>query len=382
MAGKRVTIGPKPISISEEMLAAKIAGTDESVSAASPATPESAAANAESRRGTVLWLQGQGEDAHAEPVPEARATSEVTQRPDAASSSNTPERRHAVATTLIPTRTVAISAASGAIAGGVIAVCAMMFASGHILPADPRLDVVERRLASVETGAGENARKIERLNSDIAQAIDSGQAAAGAIAEQKQAISALREELNALKESLASGPETQSPVFAVAVSQLRAAFSAGRPFETELVTVYSLAEQDGEMVATITELLDAARTGVPNAASLRQQLKDIVTATPGLRIGAPQSYYDYGLALVNEYVGYSSTPYTIEFANGALTRADWYLARGDVSGAVAALSDVDPSIRQSLAPFLENASLHERVNAAINGIYEEAVALLRTKTEG
>ena len=347
-----MTIGPKPISTNDEVLAVKIALADD-----------------------VFPANSNAVDELAEKVEGGAANASVGSKPDAPHALKSPSAARRPDTA----RTVALGIAGGAVAGGLIAVGVMMLGASYVLPMDPRVEMVERRLGAIEAKAGENGAMIERLNGDIAQAFDSGQAVAASMAEQRQATSTLREELAAVKAGLLADGEKPSPIFAVAVAQLRAAFVAGVPFETELVNVYSLARQDGDMVATLTELLGPARTGVPNATALRRQLEAVVAAVPGLQIGEPQSYYEYGMALVKEYVGYSSTTYAVEFANSALTDADRLLARGDVSGAIAVLADVDASIRRSLTPFLENARLHERVNAAISGINERVVSDLRER---
>ena len=387
-----MTIGPKPISTSEEVLVAKINFSEESV----PASPDTGAVKlpdeTESQAGMVPPPHDEVSQAHE---PAVVSDVDVVSTQDASAvdvvdepEKPAPESAPAAVSTVAPSaeprapaggRTFAISAACGAVAGAVVAVGTIMLAAAYVLPIDPRVDMVERRLAGIEARAVENAAGIERLNGDIAQAIDSRQASAASIAEQQQQTSTLREELASLKDSLAADSQRESPIFAVAVSQLRAAFIAGASFETELVNVYSLAKQDSAMVATLTELLGPARTGVPNAAALRRTLDGIVAATPGLRLGGPQSYYEYGLALVNEYVGYAPTPYAVEFANSALNDADRHLARGDVTGAVAVLADVDPSIQRSLEPFLEEARLHQRVDAVISGINERVVADLRER---
>lgn len=377
MAGKRVTIGPKPISTSEETIATKIVAAVEDASATRDTAAVELAREPENQEGTNRLLQdnvARAPEITAAPHPNVSAPQDVAAASPVDASTNS-----AIAGAPALRRTIAISAACGAVAGGVVAVGALMLASAYLMPVDPRVDVVERRVSAIETRTSENVAGIERLNGDIAQAIDSGQAAAVFISEQREQTSTLREELAALKDGLVADNQKQSPIFAVAVAQLRAAFIAGLPFETELVNVYSLAKQDGEMVSTLTELLGAARTGVPNATALRGILGGIVAATPGLQLGGPQSYYQYGLALVNEYVGYSSTPYAVEFANSALTDADGRLARGDVSGAISVLEDVDPSIQRTLAPFLENARFHERINAAITRINDQVVADLRER---
>src|SRR5690606_30745240 len=68
-----------------------------------------------------------------------------------------------------PWGTIAASALCGAIAGGGVAVAALFYGATVLFPADARLEVVERRLAAVETQAGGSEAAIGRLSADVAE---------------------------------------------------------------------------------------------------------------------------------------------------------------------------------------------------------------------
>lgn len=295
-----------------------------------------------------------------------------------------PERQEAVGDTRPAPAgavgSVAGAAAAGGVVGAIAAVAAVFALSALNPPLDARVGPLADRLTVMDTRLDQFDGALRTLNTEMAQAIEADAAFSGQIAEQRIEAEALRQ----LVEDAAAGQELAmgvgSPFFSVAVAQLGAAAAAGTPFETELVNVYTLAEDDPQVVALLQRLAGPARTGVPSADALRRQLSDLVQAA-GLPVGDRQTYYDLGVSLVGRYVGISAQPYEIEAAVTAIEAADWALRDGDVTGASTSLSVLEPGIAQALAPWFDTLRQRQAAAAAVAELSGIATAALREKMQ-
>jgi hypothetical protein len=218
-----------------------------------------------------------------------------------------------------------------------------------------------------------------RLNNEVAQAIEADGAAATRIEEQAAAVVELEK---LISDRSVSGPvvaeEAGLTVFAVAVGQLRAAFYDGRPFEAELVNIYALAGKEEALRPLLNELSAPARAGAGEPETLRRQLTAAATAAT-LTPGEPQSYYDYGMSMVTQYIGYSGEPYSVEIANVAISDANRRLAAGDVAGAVELVKSLEPSIAPAFESWLKSAGAYVRAEAAVAELTKTVVDRLRLR---
>ena len=274
---------------------------------------------------------------------------------------------------LSPLAGILIGAAAGAIAATVAAAVLLPRVLQSI---DQRVTPVAERLALVENRMQQTDSAIGRLNNEIAQAIDGSSGVADKVSAQTEALAKIQRDLAARPApSIAS---VDSSVFAVAVVQLRSAFYSGRPFEAELVNVFTLARGDDHFAGPLNVLSGPARTGVQTAAQFRDLLPAFAKAA-GLRIGAPQSYYDYGLALFSQYVGFTTESYAVESGNEIVTAAYRRLMSGDVAGAVDALNGLDRSLLPTFQPWLEVARVYVREEAAVSAMTAVVIESLRQR---
>lgn len=382
MTAKRVTIGAKPTLVQRE--------TPESGQDAVPGAPSDAGPSNASPASIEDWLRN-GEtsadekapapdEASVVPIAAAVAASEPAQV-SAKAPAREPEavpppagRAGKKGSSELPPW---LGIAGGAVAGAAIAAIAAILMPRLMPVTDARLAPLAERVTNVEVslrGAGE---KLGRLNNEMAQSLDDQASTDTKLAEQATEIGALKQAVTDNTQQAEAPIGIDSPVFSVALGQLRTTFYTGRPFEAELMNVYAIAGNNDLFSGYLTQLMGPARTGIPNAAELQRVFPSYVTAA-GLNIGAPAGYYQYSMSLVNRYV-ISTEPYKLEAANLAVTRADRMLAVGDVAGAVGALQDMDAHYVVTMTPWLDAARNYLRNETAITEMTRIVVDRLRER---
>lgn len=392
MTAKRVTIGAKPVLVHRETdVDGSHADTHPDTlagefgdAAAGPVDGETVAATEPASAASSSiedWLR-KGDGAETAPTTDVVDSGTAAATPSA---SVTPLH----AETDIPPAPVAPVPPKGSamppwagVVGGAVAGAAVAFAVVVLVPyfapaADLRLAPLSDRLNRLESGLRGTGEQLGRLNNEISQTLDNQTAAVTRLDTQAADITGLRQALAQDTARIDPGMDVSSPVFAVALGQLRATFYTGRPFEAELVSVYAIAGTNDLFSGYLTALAEPARTGMPNAAELRRVFPSYVVAA-GLQIG-DSSGYRYGLQLVNRYVGLATEPYQLEEANLAVTRADAQLATGDVEGAVATLRDMGAQYITPMQPWFDAARNHVRAETAITEMTRVVMDKLREK---
>lgn len=380
MTAKRVTIGLKPISGGQDT--PRVIGAERTgiaSSARAEASPPEDAVKAPVAASAPLsiedWLhQGRGQPEPApEPTPAALPVAAVesveppkAEEPQASAEPAPAPEPMVSAQPKTPSRLPPWFGIAASVAAGAAAALAVVFLVPPFLPStDLRVAPLFARITSLEGETHKTGAEVGRLNNEIAQVLDGQENAQTRLAEQNEI-------LNGLKKSIARENDKRvepvidasSPIFAVALGQLRTTFYAGRPFEAELVNLYAIAGNDDRFSAYLTQLSGPARTGVPNAAELKRVFPSYVAAA-GLRIGNSESYYQYGMSLVNRYVGVGAEPYPTEIGNLAVTRAEARLAAGDVAGAMRALNELDQEFTTPMTPWLDAARNYLRMETVI-----------------
>lgn len=402
MTAKRVTIGAKPTLVPRDTAEAGNEMADNAGPAAAPAAATAASIEdwlrqGEARASASDPADGEGEPADATPAGAApEIAAEESRAPEAAAgprneppaaADRTAEPAPAAAGATVgsvaatSSRTpppawagIAGGAAAGAAVAPIVAWALMQLVPGG----DVRVGPLVERVAHIETGLRDNQTQFGKLNNELAQIIDAQDATTTRVDEQASAIDAIKLAATGEASRTDPGAPIASPVFAVALAQLRATFYSGRPFEAELVNVYAIAGNNDLFSGYLTELMAPARTGVPNAAELYRVFPSYVAAA-GLRIGDPAGYYQYGMSLVNRYVGLATEPHKVEMSNLGVTRASALLAAGDVAGAMSALRDLDAPSAVAMAPWLEAARSYLRSETAITEMTRITVDRLRER---
>jgi len=275
---------------------------------------------------------------------------------------------------LSPLAGILIGAAAGAVVSGL--------ATALLLPRvmqsiDQRIAPVADRITKMELRMQQSDATIGRLNNDIAKVIDDGNTVADHVAAQTAALADIQHQL-LTKQAATAAEQPDASVFAVAVVQLRSAFYSGRPFEAELVNVFALARADDRFTTALNILSGPSRSGVPTAGVLRQQLPAFVAAA-GLRIGQPQTYYEYSISFLAQYAGFAAQAYAIEAGNDIVSSADRRLMTGDVAGAVDALAGLDPTLLAVFQPWMDAARAYLRTESAVAGMTAVVIESLRQR---
>jgi hypothetical protein len=378
MTVKRVTIGAKPILLHREtdIEGAALGGGEIGNASASPAEPPTNRAQEPAPaapRSIEDWLR---QSDVAEPAPVAEVVEiETIAMPEAPQAPVASGPAKGMATSPIPPWA---GIAGGAVAGAAVALAVAFLMPKFAPTIDLRLSPLTERVSLLETGLRGTGEQLGRLNNEISQSLDDQTAAVARIDKQSEEITGLKQALVEDSRRVDPAIDASSPVFAVALGQLRSTFYTGRPFEAELVNVYAIVGNNELFSAYLTELAEPARTGIPNAAELRRVFPSYV-AVAGLQIGQPAGYYGYGMSLVNRYVGLSTEPYDVEEANLAVTRADAQLAAGDVESAVATLRDMGAKYTLPLQPWLDAARNYVRAETAITEMTRVVLDKLKEK---
>ncbi len=316
----------------------------------------------------------------APPAPTAAPPAPVHSAPEAAAGTRHDQAAHAmpdappgVRARLAPFAGILIGGAAGA----ALATAAILVLLPHVIPSvDLRVAPVVDRVMKLELKMEQVNREVGQLSNEMAQSIDSGTDISTRMAAQDTALAAIQKRLD--QSGRAAQASVDPSLLAVAVAQLRAAFYSGRPFESEIINVYTITRGDDRLTALLQGLSAPARVGVPSAPVLRQQLRSYAAAA-GLRIGAPRGFYEYGMSLINEYTGYSGEPYAVEIGSTAVTEADQRLAEGDVAGAVESLAALDPSVAGPMQPWLDSARGYVRQEAAVTDLTKAVIESLRDR---
>jgi hypothetical protein len=259
---------------------------------------------------------------------------------------------------------LASAVATGAIAGVAAAVIAVAVQGYLNPPLDRRLDPLAAKVAVIAQTVDRTSTTLAAAQTDIAQSIDFADSVGKHLDKQDAAIAALGKRLDQyIKEQPTLG--LGSPIFGVAVAQLRTAALSGLPFETELVNLYGLAQGDARITAPLQALVGLSRHGVPTIAGLRQQL------TAATQPAGGDGYLSSGLAMVSGWVNYVSAT---DQVGPAIAGADAALSRNDVAGAIAAISRLDKVAKSAFAAWLEAAQKRAAADKAIGQLNELVVA--------
>jgi hypothetical protein len=257
-------------------------------------------------------------------------------------------------------RPVVIAGLVGAVCGALAAVAVVLVIAGLYPPIDRRVGPLAERVGGLDREIAKTSTALGPLQTELAGLYDvTGAISQRVAAGEGQAASLI----DRLEDALARQPDVMavgSPIFAVAVGQLRSIALTGAPFEAELITVYTLGGSDPRTAAAIETLVGPSRAGIPSIGELKASLA-ITAAAAGIPFGADQTYYDYGKSLLASYTGLTVEPYSIEASRDLLRRADLRLDTQDVAGARTLLHELNSTVGAAMAPWFTIAE--ERLTA-------------------
>jgi hypothetical protein len=273
----------------------------------------------------------------------------------------------------------ATGGAVGALAGAVAGIAALLLYSALNPPADPRLDPLAERVGAVGLAVDQLTASLGRTESGLAQSVEADARLARQLEEQQAALVALEKRLVDGLARQKTDAGIGSPVFGVAVAQLRLAALSGQPYATELLNVSLIAHGDPRVTAPLQALAAAAKSGAPTLIQLRQQLLQLGAASAA-QASAGESYYTSGVAWLSRAVGYAPQPSEADLLRQAVTRADGFLVRGDVAGAMAQIAALSGPAVARLRPWSEMAEHRVAVEQANRQLGDLLVALLSERS--
>ena len=278
-------------------------------------------------------------------------------------------------------RPVVIAGLIGAACGALAAVAVGLVSATLHPPLDSRVGPLtelvaglDREIATTKAALGPLQTEVAGLY-DVTGAID--QRVATGEGEAASLIGRLQDALARQADVMTVG----SPIFAVAVGQLRSIALTGAPFEAELITVYTLGGNDPRTAAAIEALVGPSRSGIPSIGELRASLA-ATAAAAGIPFGTDRGYYDYGKSLLSSYTGLTSEPYSIEAARDLLRRADLRLGAFDVAGARELLHGLNSSVGAAMAPWFAVADERLAAETALGTLSGVVIDTLSHKVAG
>lgn len=204
-------------------------------------------------------------------------------------------------------------------------------------------------------------------------------AAESALSRGDERIAAVQRRVDALTPSAMIDRVNAQVLLAVSMS-LRGALQGPQPFAAELAAVQAVARDDQDIRPLLAPLAEAARTGIPTAATLRDRFAAVEADILGNAVavvGADSAWLRQGIVLASAataWVGWVPDA-DLETARDVVARARDRLAIGHVAGAVEALEQLTGASAQAAAPWLAEARARVAADAAMARI--PAIALRR-----
>lgn len=221
------------------------------------------------------------------------------------------------------------------------------------------------------TGALED--RIDNLSAELDKA--AGTEALTALRDRVAALESRIDQVGTRVEEVAEAPAlkgAQQAATVIAVGSVQDALAAGRPFEAPLERVRQLAPAEGAFADALARLSPHAAAGVATRAALLRRFEAEASAMHA----ASASDGGWMDQAVDRLTGLVSIRQTGEAADRPpVSRAEAALARGDLAGAVAALSDIREASPRAAA-WLDAAEARLAAEAAVTALREAAIARL------
>jgi hypothetical protein len=226
-----------------------------------------------------------------------------------------------------------------------------------------RIDQLEERLAAAEgqssARAASEAAGLEKINGELARL-------GNATADLAKRLPELEQQTKSQ-----SSAERAGAALALIILRIREAVDRGHPFAAEYSTLQALA-RDTDLSSEAEPLADAAQSGVASRALLSRRLAELA----GLVATATErpSQSDWGaqtlarlraLVTIRRIDGPSQTA-----PEAAASIAQAALARGDLSGAVAALEPLTGANAEAARPWLQMARQRLAVETALDHLQQ------------
>lgn len=220
-----------------------------------------------------------------------------------------------------------------------------------------RLTAVEAQSSSRTDGEAANLQKLQQELSGLGTTTSGLADRVGALEQQSQ--------------SQGTAELRTDAMLALLLMQMREAVEQARPFPAEYSAFTTLAHDPG-LKAAVEPLANAARNGVAGRAVLEKRLTELSTKFATATEPVDETDWGHkvlahlrGLVTIRRIDGPSQTG-----PDAAVGAAQIVLARGDLSGAVAALDGLTGANAEAAGPWLKMARERLAVEAALNHLQE------------
>lgn len=245
--------------------------------------------------------------------------------------------------------------------------------------APPATDITER-LAKLETQAQQLAEAQAGL--DVGALRDSLTALEGRLAgmprTDPQEVSRLREDLGALKKSLADveSGAGQREALVLAAAQLAGPLQQGLAYEIELAALRRTAGSDALVAEIAVQLQPHAARGVPTVEALRQRFPDVAAgAVRAARIGESDSVVGQTLNRIAGLVSLRRIGQVEgEDAEARIARAEMAVAQGDLAAALAELEGLPADAAAAVADWRADAEARLLADRALARLRDRVLA--------
>lgn len=218
------------------------------------------------------------------------------------------------------------------------------------------------------------SRRIADLEAKAAQPVEK---AAGLSAEEQERINLRFSKMESEIQSLSQRRDT-GPALLLSALMLREAKNAGRPFVKELETLARLGEGDSEMAGHLAALKPLAEKGVPARESLVQRFAAL---KPDLLRSTMDADEDLWSAVKRRLSALISLRRVDDAGQdrvgleGAVARADAELAKHNLAGAAANLSNLAGPAAELSKPWLGDALAYVEAGQHVDAILDRALTM-------
>lgn len=238
---------------------------------------------------------------------------------------------------------------------------------------------VASQAAGQPGGAGAN-ETLASINRRL-EALEGSAAAGGALQQSMQQVRNRLEELEQQAAQARSAAKDDSQALVLAVAQLRDSVRRGVPYADDLEALRKIADENGEIASSLSQLEGRAATGVPTLAALSRRFDAMAgKLVNAAQAGADASWWEQAAERVGSLVTFRRKDGSVGGAEGAVAQAEQLLDQGDLKAAVNVLEGLSPKLdanaKKVLDPWLDDANARLAAERALATLHVRAISAL------
>lgn len=239
-----------------------------------------------------------------------------------------------------------------------------------------------REVASQAAGQAGQSDASETLAS-INRRLDALEGGAGD-GELEQSVQEVQSRLDELEQQTAearTAAKDDSQALVLAVAQLRDSVRRGVSYADDLETLRKIADDDGEVASSLSQLEGHAATGVPTLAALSRRFDAIAGGLVNAAAASDDAtWWGQAADRLGSLVTLRRKDGSVGGAEGAVAQAEKLLDQGDLKAAVDVLEGLSPELggnaRKVLGPWLEDANARLAAERALATLHVRAISRL------